>query len=166
MKKLLMITLLAGAATLTKAQTTNTAVTEHDAAVKTKDADIKTNIIDPAEQNAAGLAPDWNALKQTITAKYDVTTADRTVTKAKIFYYYYKDWPVFCENIVHYTDNFELANDYKLLDKNAGMILKNSEDATQLKEAQKWSKLALDSDPNNAGYKNTYDALTAKTAGK
>lgn len=166
MKKLLLIGILAGTVYTVKAQTTNTAITEHDAAVKAKDADIKTNIIGPAEQDANGEAPDWDALKKTITQKYDLTTADRTVTKAKIYYYYAKDWPAFCEGIVHYTDNFELANDYPLLNKNAGMILKNSNDTAQLKEAQKWAKLAMDGDGSNADYKTTYQAITDKLAGK
>jgi len=52
MKKLMIIALLAGTAITVKAQTTNTAVTEHDVAIKAKDADIKTNIIDPAVQSA------------------------------------------------------------------------------------------------------------------
>ncbi|MBS1524855.1 MAG: hypothetical protein JST19_04345 [Bacteroidetes bacterium] len=162
MKKALLIAIMTCSVIIAKAQTTNTAVTEHDAAVKAKDADIKTNIIDPAEQDAGSETPDWKALTQTITQKYDATTADRTITKAKIYYYYNKDWPAFCDAIVHYTDNFELANDYPLLNKNAGMILKNSNDAAQLKEAQKWAKAALDSDPNNEQYKTTYQALSAK----
>lgn len=167
MKKLFIITLLAAAsASIAKAQTTNNAITEHDPAVKAKDADIKTNIIDPAEQAADGQAPDWENLKQTITQKYDAATADRTITKAKIYFYYGKDWPTFCAGIVHYTDNWELANDFPLLDKNAQMILKNSTDPAQLKEAQKWAKLAMDGDPNNAGYKATYQQITGKLAGK
>lgn len=165
MKKLLTMMLFSGAVLSVQAQTTNTAFTEHDATVKAKDADIKSNIIDQAVSNASGQAPDWDALKQTIMQKYDAVTADRTVTKAKIYFYYGKDWPKFCDGIVYYTDNWELANDYPLLNKNANMILKNSKDPAQLKEAQKWAKAALDSDPGNAAYKSTYDALTAKIAG-
>ena len=166
MKKLLMITLLSGTVAFAKAQTTNLAVTEHDPAVKAKDANIKTNIIDPAEQDANGELPDWKALNQTITQKYDAITADRTVTKAKIYYFYAKDWPAFCDAIVHYTDNFELAGDYPLLNKNAGMILKNSNDPAQLQEAQKWAIAAMDGAPGNADYKTTYQALSDKLAGK
>jgi hypothetical protein len=166
MKKLLFTALLAGIIIAAKAQTTNTAITEHDPAIKTKDANIKTTIIAPAQKDAGDDAPDWTALQQTITEKFDAVTADRTVTKAKIYYYYAKDWPTFCDGIVHYTDNWELANDYKLLDANAGMILKNSTDQAQLKEAQKWAKMAMDGDPSNPDYKTTYQALTDKLAGK
>ena len=166
MKKLIIILFLAGATIGAQAQTTNDAITEHDAAVKTKDANIKTNIIDPAVKDAGGQAPDWTALTETITKKYDATTADRTITKGKIFFYYYKDWPTFCANIVHYTNSYELANDYKLLNGNAGMILKNSSDPTQLKEAQKWAKLAMDGDKSNAAYPTTYQAITDKLSGK
>lgn len=103
---------------------------------------------------------------QTITQKYDAMTADRTVTTAKIYFYYYKDWPAFCSAIVNYTDHYELANDYQLLSKNAAMILKNSNDPAQLKEALKWAKTALDSDPNNEQFKATCQALNDKLSGK
>lgn len=166
MKKLFIIILLAASATISRAQTTNTAITEHDPAVKAKDADIKNNIIDPTEQSANGEAPDWDALTQTITQKYDAVTADRTVTKAKIYFFYGKDWTAFCDGIVHYTDNWELANDYKLLNGNANMILKNGTNQAQLKEAQKWAKMALDGDSSNTDYKTTYQAITDKLAGK
>ncbi len=150
---------------ISRAQTTNTAITEHDPAVRAKDSTVKVDIIDPAEQAAGGQAPDWTSLTQTITQKYDAVTADRTINKAKIYFYYYKDWPTFCDGIVHYTDHYELANDYKLLNKNAAMILKNSDDPAQLKEALKWSKAALDSDPGNDQFKTTHDGLTSKLAG-
>jgi hypothetical protein len=167
MRKFLFMTIVFFLLTgLAKAQTTNNAITEHDPAIRAKDSTVKVSIIDPAEQDANGEAPDWAALTQTITQKYDAATADRTITKAKIYFYYYKDWPTFCDGIIHYTDKYELANDYKLLNKNAGMILKNSDDAAQLKEALKWSKAALESDPKNDKYKATYDGLTAKIAGK
>jgi len=162
MKKLLFITLFTGATLLAKAQTTNNAITEHDPKVKAADSTINADIIQPARDAAGDDAPDWADLSKTITAKYDAVTADRTITKARIYFYYGKNWPAFCDGIVRYTDNWELANDYKLLNGNAGMILKNSTDQAQLKEAQKWSKMAADRDPNNAGYKATYDALTAK----
>jgi len=166
MKKLIIITLLAAATvTVAKAQTTNNAITEHDPAVKAKDVDIKSNIIDPAEQAANGEAPDWEALTKTITQKYDAVTADRTITKAKIYFYYDKDWPLFCAGIVHYSDNWELANDYSLLNKNAKMILENSTDPAQLKEAQKWAKMAMDGDANNGDYKTTYQQISDKLAG-
>jgi len=160
-----MMTVLAAATCCAKAQTTDRSLTEHDAAVRAKDSTIKVDIINPAEQEAGEDAADWAALVQTITQKYDAVTADRTITKAKIYYYYGKDWPAFCAGIVNYTDHYELANDYPLLDKNAAMILKNSDDAAQLKEALRWSKSASASDPNNATYKATLDGLSTKIAG-
>lgn len=161
-----MTLLIAAAFTAAKAQTTNNAITEHDAAVKAKDDEVKTAIIDPAEQAANGDAADWDALQKTITGKYDAVTADRTVTKAKIYYYYNNDWPTFCDAIIHYTDNWELANDYKLLDGNAAMILQYSNDAGQLKEAQKWAKLAANGDANNADYQKTLKDISDKLAGQ
>ena len=164
MKKLIIIAgiVLASYSHL-KAQTTNNAVTEHDISVKAKDDAVKAEVIDPAEEAAGGEAPDWASLTRTIAQKYDGVTADRTVTKAKIYFYYNKDWPQFCAGIVHYTDNYELANDYKLLNGNAGMILKNSTDAAQLKEALKWAGAAMNGDRNNENYKAAYRALKEKT---
>lgn len=162
MKKII-ITLVLGAAMYNcQAQTTNTVVTEHDPAVKAKDAQIKTELIDPAEKAASPGDPDWEAIRKTVAAKYDAVTADRAVTKAKIYYYYGKDKAVFCTNIVHYTNNFELANDYPLLNLNAGMILASDTNPAELKEALRWAKVAADSDPNNAKYQATYTALKAK----
>jgi len=167
MKKIIIITLmLALSAGLVQAQTTNNAVTEHDPSVKARDASVKTDIIDPAEQAINGDAPDWAALTQTITKKYDATTADRTITKAKIYFYFNKDWSVFCQGIINYTNKYELANDYKLLDFNANYILKYSDDKKELETALAWSKHTLDKDPQNDAYKKTFAALNDKLATK
>lgn len=57
MKRVFLIAFLVGSTLAAKAQTTNTAITEHDAAVKAKDAETKTSIIDPAEQDGNGKPP-------------------------------------------------------------------------------------------------------------
>lgn len=148
--------------TVSHAQTTNKALTTHDPATKSRDSLAINQIILPAEKAAGEEAPDWSALTLTITKKYDATTADRTITKAKIYFYYNKDWPAFCAGIVNYTNHYELADDYKLLDLNAGMITQYSTDQSQLKEALRWAKAAADSDPSNEKYKATYEGLKAK----
>jgi len=162
MKKILISIILAGAFYGASAQTTNTAITEHDPAVKAKDDQIKTELIDPARKAASPGDPDWEAIQKTIAAKYDAVTADRTLTKAKIYYYYAKDKGIFCTNIVHYTNAFELANDYPLLNLNAGMILQCDNNPAELKEALRWAKAAADSDPNNEKYAVTVKALEEK----
>lgn len=162
MKKIIITLLLVVAICRCWAQTTNVSMTEHAPSVKAKDDQIKTNLIDPAVEAAAQDAPDWAALQKAITAKYDAVTADRTVTKAKIYYYYAKDKAVFCTNIVHYTNNYELANDYPLLNLNAGMILASDTDPAELKEALRWAKTAADAQPDNEKFRQTYTALKAK----
>lgn len=164
MKQIILTALLGAAIYSAKAQTTDIAITEHNPAIKTKDSLINVQIIKPARQAAAPGDPDWDAIQKTITAKYDGTTADRTITKAKIYFYYNKDWPKFCTGIVHYTDNWELANDYPLLNLNAGMLLQWDTNPTELKEALRWAKAAANSDPNNEKFKTTYDALSAKVS--
>jgi hypothetical protein len=106
---LLLIAAIAGA------QTTNKALTTHDPATKAKDSIAIHSIILPAEKVAGTEAPDWAALTRAVTRQYDAVRADRTVTKAKIYFYYNKDWAEFCAGIVNYTDHYELADDYKLL---------------------------------------------------
>jgi hypothetical protein len=164
MKKTLITLLLGAAIYRCQAQTTNTAITEHDPTIKAKDEQIKAEIIDPARKAASPGDPDWGTVTKTIIVKYDAVTADRTVTKAKIYYYYSRDKGIFCTNIVHFTNNWELANDYQLLNLNAGMILQWDDNPTELKEALRWAKAAADSDPTNEKFKITYDALSAKVS--
>lgn len=131
-----------------------------------KDSIIIADIINPAEQDAQGEAPDWAALTKTITEKYDAIYADRTVTKAIIYFTYAKDWPAFTAAIVKYTEKYEPKDNLKLLDKNARMILKNSEDKKELIAALGWSKLTVDKEPTNTAYQQTYNDLKAKIAAK
>jgi len=158
--------LMIGATHAAAAQATDNKVTEHDPAVNTKDSLVKVQIIDPAEQLAAGKAPDWSALTQTIVQKYDSVTADRTITKAKIYYYYGKDWPQFTAGIVHYTNNYELATDYNVLNANANWILKFSKDPKELQEAQRWAEAAVKGNPAEAAYKSTLAAVQEKLKAK
>lgn len=158
MKKVILAVLLSTAIFNAKAQTKN--LTEHDPAIRAKDSTIKVDIIDPAK--SGGEAPDWAALTTTITEKYDAVFADRTITKAKIYFYYGKDWPQFTTGIVHYTELYEDPNDLKLLNKNAKMILQYSTDKKELQSALNWSRSTVDKEPANADYQATYTALQAK----
>ena len=132
-----------------RAQTKDVHITEHDPAVATRDSLIKMQIIDSAVLAAGNAAPDWAALTTTIRQRYDSMSADRTVTTAKIYYYYGKDWSRFTATIVHYTDNYEEATNYPLLNKNANFILKFSVDPTEWKAALAWNTTAMHGDPNN-----------------
>jgi hypothetical protein len=130
-----------------------------------KDSLIKADIIDPAVGDTPGGAPDWQALTSEITKKYDTVYADRTVTKAKIYFSYGKDWPAFTTAVVRYTDKYEPKDNLRLLNKNANFILQYSTDKKELEAAQGWSRHTVENDPANADYKKTYDALTAKING-
>ena len=159
MKKFLLMAVLCAFYSAGHAQTSNKAITEKNPEIKAKDEKIKTELIGPAQKAALPGEPDWEAIAKTITAKYDAVTADRTVTKAKIYYYYNKDWPLFCAGIVHYTNNWELADDYALLNLNAGMILQYSKAQAELKEALRWAKAAAAGNPANEKYQVTYNAI-------
>lgn len=128
-----------------------------------QDSSVMKDIFEPMLNE--GSDPDWNQLKSTLIAKYNAAFAERFTWKAKIYYDYSRDWTGFTAALVHYTDTYEDHNDLKLLNKNAGMVLKYSTDKKELETALNWSNLTLDKDPANTEYKKTYDALTAKIAG-
>lgn len=109
--------------------------------------------------------PDWEVLKTKVSVGHDAAFTERFICKAKIFYFYSRDWPEFDAALVHYTDTYEDKNDARLMNKNAKMILDHSGDRKQLEAALSWSKLALAKEPANADYKKTKDALTAKLSG-
>jgi hypothetical protein len=48
------------------------------------------------------------------------------------------------------------------MNKNAKMVLQYSKDPEEWKAAAAWVKHAVDKEPGNADYKETYDGLTMK----
>ena len=139
---------------------------DHKLDPKTLDNDkiISTEIIHPALDNARSQhqEPDWTVLRTTITARFDASYADRNITKARIFYFYGRDWAQFSTALVQYTQTYEWRDSLTLMNKNAEMILKNSNNPADWKAAQSWVKYALNQSPSNSTYRATYDALTAK----
>lgn len=131
------------------------------------DSIIITDIINPTSNDALGKGqtPDWEAMRSQIALKYDGTYADRTITKARIYFYYGKDWPLFSTAIVHYTEAYEDKDDLRLMNKNAKYILRYSQEPAEWKKAQSWVKHAVDKEPSNSTYKETYDALEMKIKG-
>jgi hypothetical protein len=127
---------------------------------------IMNSIIKPAEQAAGGQEPNWTAIQQQVKASYSDVQTDRSITKAKIYYYYGKDWAQFSTAIVHYTDTYENKDDGVLMDKNAKMILDHSQDPKEWKAALGWIQHVLDKAPDNQMYKATRDALNAKLVGQ
>lgn len=130
-----------------------------------KDSIIKADIIDPAIHEAQGEAPDWSGLTAEITQKYDAIYADRNIMRNQIFFYFGKDWFAFNGALVKYTEKYEPKDNLNLLNKNARMVLKYSNDKKELTVALGWSKHTVDIEPANADYKKTFEALTAKIAG-
>jgi len=128
------------------------------------DKTIMHEIIQPALQQHQ--EPDWAVLRTTITTRFDAGYADRNVTKAKIYCCYGKDWARFSSALVQYTKNYEWKDSLSLMNKNAKMILDNSNNPEDWKAAQSWAKYAVDKNPSNDTYRATYDALTAKINGK
>lgn len=157
-RKLSLMVVILASVSLLKAQSPD-AMT-----VRQNDSLILANMIMPVVNS--GATPDWDVLAGDVKAKYGDSYVDRTVTKAKIYYYYGKDWSVFSKALVHYTEAFEDKDNFKLMNKNAKMVLQYSKDPEEWKAAAVWVKRAVDKEPGNAGYKETYDALTTKIMGQ
>ena len=132
------------------------------------DKTIRAQIIKPfiAAADQQGQAPDWKVLRTTIVAQYSDTYADRTITKARIIYYYGKDWPQFSSALVEYTAKYEYRDSLSLMNLNAKMVLDHSDNPAELKAALAWAKYASDKNPSNDEYKATCDALKAKLNGQ
>jgi hypothetical protein len=127
---------------------------------------IIQQIIKPAEAKAGGREPDWIGITQQIKASYSDTQTDRAITKAKIYYYYGKDWAQFSTAIVHYTNAYEDKDDAQLMNTNANYILQQSHNPAEWKAALGWIQHVLDKAPDNNTYKTTRDALQAKFNGQ
>lgn len=134
------------------------------ATVKHNDSLVLAGMITPRVNNGA-TTPDWNALAADVKAKYGESYVDRTVTKAKIYYYFGKDWPVFSKALVHYMETYEDKDNLRLMNKNAKMVLQYSQDPEEWKAADAWVKRAVDKEPGNAVYKETFDGLMTKIKG-
>jgi len=132
--------------------------------IRRTDSLIIATIISPEEQQAGedSREPDWASLSPLIKTKYSAEDAERSITKAKIYFYYGKDWPEFNKALVLYTVKYEDKNDLRLMNINANYILKFSSDPEELKTALGWIKPALEKEPGNQDYKKTYDALNTK----
>jgi hypothetical protein len=139
-----------------------------DSQTVANDRTINHEILQPALKTAReqNQEPDWKILRTTITTRFDATYADRNITKARIFFFYGRDWAQFSTALVQYTQNYEWRDSLSLLDKNAKMILENSPTPADWKAAQSWAKYASDKNPSNDTYRATYDALTEKINGK
>jgi hypothetical protein len=132
------------------------------------DKTISHEIIHPILDNARAQnqEPDWNMLRTAITSRFDTSYANRDVTKAKIFFFYGRDWAQFSTALVQYTNTYEWRDSLSLMDANAKMILDHSTNPSDLKAAQSWAKYASGKNPSSDQYKATYDALTAKINGQ
>ena len=159
--------LIAATGTYVSAQSIYEAKSAEEKQMDHKDSMVIAEMITPAVNDAGqtGQAPDWEGLRASVTVKYDDKIADRTVTKARIYFYYGKDWSMFCTAIVHYTEKYENKENLKLMDKNAKFIMKYSQDPAEWKAAEGWIRHAVEKDPSNAAYKETYEGLTAKIKG-
>jgi hypothetical protein len=132
------------------------------------DSIVMSQVIRPFLKSAAqstGL-PDWKMLRTSIATRFDDTYADRNVTRARIYYYYNRDWSQFCKAIVQYTQAYEYRDSLSLMNMNAKMILDHSTDPDDWKAAHSWAKYASEKDPANSNYKTTCDALAARINGQ
>jgi hypothetical protein len=111
------------------AQSTTSKNSAGDPLQRHNDSIILADVILPLVGRATNAheIPDWQVLGQDISTKYGDNYVDRNVTKAKIYYYYGKDWRLFSQSLVHYTEAYEDKEDFKLMNKNAKMVLQYSQ---------------------------------------
>jgi hypothetical protein len=139
-----------------------------DAQTVQNDKIISKEIIKPTLDNARAQneEPDWSVLRTMITTRFDTGYANRNVAKAKIFFFYGRDWAQFSATLVQYTQQYEWRDSLSLMNTNAQMVLDHSQNPAEWKAAQAWAKYASDKNPSNDEYRATYDALTAKINGQ
>jgi len=132
--------------------------------IKALDDKIKAELVDPAVNKAreSDATPDWAAITKTITAKYDATAADRNVTRAKLFFYYSKDWKQFASAIVNFTEKYEDKSNLQTMLTNANFVLEHSTNKTELSKALGWAKMLVEKEPNNEDFKKTLAKLSEK----
>jgi hypothetical protein len=132
------------------------------------DKTISHEIIQPALQTARAQnqEPDWKVLRTTIATRFDTSYANRNITKARIFFFYGRDWAQFSTALVAYTNQYEWRDSLSLMNTNAKMVLDHSQNPAEWKTAQSWAKYASEKNPSNDEYRATYDALTAKINGQ
>ena len=93
--------------------------------LKIKDSTIIVDMINPVTSaTPEGEDPAWDDVSKAVTAKYDAPSADRAVTKAKIYYYYGKNYPAFATAIVHFTVAYEDKENFKLMNKNGSSLVR------------------------------------------
>ncbi|MEJ2884803.1 glycoside hydrolase family 2 protein [Pedobacter sp. GR22-6] len=131
---------------------------------KILDDKIKAELVDPVVNKAkeSDSTPDWAAITKSITAKYDATAADRNVTRAKLFFYYSKDWKQFASAIVNFTEKYEDRTNLQTLHTNANFVLEHSTDQSELRKALAWAKTLVEKEPQNDDYKKTLTGLSEK----
>jgi hypothetical protein len=147
-----------GSVTISKRATATSTTVSADA----NDKLIKETIIDKMVNAAGGKLPDWKAITNTVAEKYDAVTADRTVTRAKLFFYYSKDWKAFATAIVNYTEKYEDKSNLETINTNAGFVLEHSDDKAELAIALTWAKVLVEKEPDNSDYQSTYKRLQEK----
>jgi hypothetical protein len=131
-------------------------------ALDSTDKVIIATIIRPAEQAAGSLEPNWASIESQVRASYSDIQTDRAITKARIYYYFNRDWAKFSSAIVLYTDAYEDKRDAGLMNKNAGFILRYSQNPKEWRAALGWVQRALEAEPGNAACQAMRDALQAK----
>jgi hypothetical protein len=138
-----------------------------DSATLALDKSIMKEFIKPMLQEARekNVEPEWLVVGVQIGNKYGIDAIGRNIVKAKLFYWYGKDWAQFSISLAYYTDHYEWKDSLSLMNMNAQMILQHSQSQADWKAAQRWVKYATDKNPSNEDYRKTYDALTAKLNG-
>lgn len=139
-----------------------------EAMVAANDSIITSRIVDSCIiiANWKKIPPDWTAIKVLVRDKYDSIYADRTVTRAEIYYYQRTDWPRWATAYTHFVDFYGSPNRPGTLDREARFVLKHSQNREELKTALRWINHAIELAPNQPDFRETRDKLLKKINGQ
>jgi thioredoxin-related protein len=110
-------------------------------------------------------APDWQALKASLAAKYP-TQAPEVIEQSKVVYYQEKgDWAHFQTAVVAYMKKYGSNASPDQLNEYAWTVFQKCPDMNCVTEALEWSKRSF-SDNQNPGFMDTYANILYKIGKK
>jgi hypothetical protein len=136
--------------------------------VADNDSIITYKIVDSCIHIARGkrIQPDWAAIKELVRDRYDSIYADRTVTKAEIYYYYNHDWAKCATAYTHFVNNYESLNRAGTMNNETNFVLRHSNNPEEWKIALRWINHAIELVPNEPDFRETRDKLLKKINGQ
>ncbi|SEW35004.1 hypothetical protein SAMN05428988_4259 [Chitinophaga sp. YR573] len=115
--------------------------------------------IDPiifSKTNPEKYKPNWDKITTTISRKYNIDYANRTVTGAKVRWASWKqDWAEHTKNLIIFVEKYDTDKSAFNLNNKAWSIFEHSNKTDELNTALKWSNYSLKLEPASANWIDT-----------